>query len=368
MLALQNLLLIGINPCLLVFTLDLTYTWAEPPLTSRVRRLYHAERDELSRKCGFQTLRNASRCSGPFNLFIRNTMSKRPPVIISCALTGAGDTRAKNPSVPATPREIAEQAIDAARVGASIVHIHVRDPKTGKSSTQLAYYAEVMERIRAADCDVLINLTTGPGTMLNVPTDLPFRVEPIPDAALMTPAERVAHVVRLKPDICSLDVATMNFGEAAFLNPSNHLREMAALISEAGVTMELEVFDLGHARLATHLIATGAIPSRAYFQLCLAIPWGAPANPAVVAEMQRLLPNGANWSAFGIGPDQFPMVATAAILGGNVRVGLEDNLYISPGKLARDNAELVTKAARIIEDLGYQVATTAQARSALLGS
>lgn len=293
-------------------------------------------------------------------------MSKRPPVIISCALTGAGDTRAKNPAVPASPREIADQAIDAARAGASIVHIHVRDPETGKSSTEFAYYEEVVHRIRTARCDVLINLTTGPGAMLTVPTDAPFRIASIPNAELMTPSERVAHVVKLKPDICSLDVATMNFGEAAFLNPPNHLRAMAAEIEACGVTMELEVFDFGHARLASHLIAIGAIPKSAYFQLCLSIPWGAPATPTVVVEMQRLLPPGSHWSAFGIGPDQFPMVAVAAILGGHVRVGLEDNLHISPGKLARDNAELVAKAARMIADLGYQVATPDHARATLL--
>jgi uncharacterized protein (DUF849 family) len=294
-------------------------------------------------------------------------MSKRSPVIISCALTGAGDTRARNPAVPATPREIADQAVDAARAGASIVHIHVRDPETGKSSTKFGYYEEVVQRIRASRCGVLINLTTGPGTMMTVPTDAPFRVVSIPDAELMTPDERVAHVVKLKPDICSLDVATMSFGDAVFVNPANHLREMAAQIQASGVTMELEVFDFGHARLASHLIATGAIPRSAYFQLCLSIPWGAPATPSVVAEMARLLPAGAKWSAFGIGPDQFPMVAVASILGGHVRVGLEDNLYVAPGQLARDNADLVSKAARIIGDLGYEVATPDHARANLLG-
>ena len=294
-------------------------------------------------------------------------MSKRPPVIISCALTGAADTRAKNPAVPASPQEIADQAINAAKAGASIVHIHVRDPETGKSSTKFAYYEEVVHRIRASRCDVLINLTTGPGTMLTVPTDAPFRVAPIPDAELMTPSERVAHVVKLKPDICSLDVATMSFGDAVFVNPANHLREMAAQIQACGVTMELEVFDFGHARLASHLIATGAIPKSAYFQLCMSVPWGAPATPTVLAEMQRLLPPGAHWSAFGVGPEQFPTVAMAAILGGHVRVGLEDNLYVAPGMLARDNAELVTKAARIVEDFGFQVATPDYARSTLLG-
>ena len=295
-------------------------------------------------------------------------MSKRLPVIISCALTGAGDTRARNPAVPVTPQEIADQAIDAARAGASIVHIHVRDPQTGKSSTKFAYYEEVVQRIRSSRCEVLINLTTGPGTMLTVPTDPPFRVAPIADAELMTPQQRVEHVVKLKPDICSLDVATMNFGEAAFVNPASHLRAMAEQIAAAGVTMELEVFDFGHARLASHLIATGAIPKSAYFQLCLSVPWGAPATPTVVAEMQRLLPEGAKWSAFGIGHDQFPMVAIAAILGGHVRVGLEDNLYIGPGRLARDNAELVEKAARMIADLGYEVATPDLARASLLAA
>jgi len=294
-------------------------------------------------------------------------MSKRLPVIISCALTGAADTRAKNPAVPASPREIADQAIDAAHAGASVVHIHVRDPETGKSSTRYAYYEEVVQRIRASRCDVLINLTTGPGTMLTVPIDAPFRVEPIPDAELMTPSERVAHVVGLKPDICSLDVATMSFGDAVFVNPTNHLREMAAQIQACGVTMELEVFDFGHARLASHLIETGVIPKSAYFQLCMSVPWGAPATPTVLAEMQRLLPPGTHWSAFGVGPEQFRMVAMAAILGGHVRVGLEDNLYVSPGKLARDNAELVAKAARIIEDIGYQVASPDDARKTLLG-
>lgn len=303
----------------------------------------------------------------PSNISIYpDIMSKRLPVIISCALTGAGDTRAKSPAVPASPREIADQAIDAARVGASVVHIHVRNPETGHASTKFEYYEEVVQRIRADNHDVLINLTTGPGTMLMVPTDGPFRVTPIPHAELLMPHERIAHVLKLKPDICSLDVATMSFGEASFVNPPSHLRAMAAEIHAAGVTMELEVFDFGHVRLASHLIATGAIPRSAYFQLCMSVPWGAPGTPSVVAEMQRLLPPHANWSAFGIGSDQFPMVAIAAILGGHVRVGLEDNLYVSPGKLARDNAELVSKAARMVQDLGYEVASPDHARSTLL--
>jgi uncharacterized protein (DUF849 family) len=293
-------------------------------------------------------------------------MSQRQPTIISCALTGAADTRSKNPAVPASPQEIAEQAIAAAQAGAAVVHIHVRDPESGRPSTAYPYYEEVVERIRRSRCDVLINLTTGPGTVMTVPTDAPFRVLPIADAQLLTPQERIAHVIKLKPDICSLDVATMSFGEATFVNPPNHLREMAAAISAAGVVMELEVFDLGHARLAHHLMRTGGIPPSAYFQLCMDVPWGAPASPSVVAEMVRLLPDQARWSAFGIGAAQFPMVAMASILGGHVRVGLEDNLYLAPGRLARSNAELVDKAARIICDLGYAVASPDQARTLLL--
>jgi uncharacterized protein (DUF849 family) len=176
------------------------------------------------------------------------------------------------------------------------------------------------------------------------------------------------HAVKLKPDICSLDIATMNSGEAAFVNPASHLRAMAEQISATGVTVELEVFDFGHARLASPLITTGAIPKSAYFQLCLSVPWGALATPTVVAEMQQLLPDGAKWSIFGIGHDQFPMAAIAAVLGGHVRVGLEDSLYVAPGRLARDNAELVEKAARMILDLGHEVATPDLARASLLGA
>ena len=292
-------------------------------------------------------------------------MSTRRPVIISCALTGAGESFRKSPAVPITPAQIADQAIAAAQAGAAIVHVHVRDPATGLPSSRIELYAEVVERIRNAHTGVLINLTTGPGTMVDVSPTAPLTFGPIPHEPLMAPAERVAHVLALRPDICSLDVATMNMGEYAFVNVSKHLRAMAALIRSAGVLPELEVFDLGHVRLASHLIAQGDLELPGYFQLCMGVTWGAPATPEALALMRSLLPDGATWSAFGVGREQFPMVAAAATLGGNVRVGLEDNLYLEPGRLAQNNAELVAKAARIVRDLGFEVATPQDALSSL---
>lgn len=294
-------------------------------------------------------------------------MATRRSIIISCALTGgASGTRERNPAVPVSPQEIAEQAIDAARAGAAIVHIHVRDPATGEPSSKFEYYQETVSRIREAGSGVLINLTTGPGCILNIPTDEPYRVEPIAHSQLMTPAQRIEHILKLKPDICSLDVATMNVGDAVFANPVPHLKLMAEGIRKSGVIMELEVFDLGHVRLAQHLMQSGALPRNCYFQFCLAVPWGAPATPEVLASMRNMLPDETTWSAFGIGPDQFPMVAVSAVMGGHVRVGLEDNLYVAHRQLAKSNAELVSKAARIVRDLGFEVAAASEARETLL--
>ena len=284
------------------------------------------------------------------------------PVIISCAVTGGADSTGKSPYVPVTPQQIADQAIAAAEAGAAVVHIHVRDPRTGQPSVEYAHYEEVVERIRAARSPVLINLTTGPGAMAKVESEGPFRISGGRAAPLMTPAERVAHILRLKPEICSLDVATMNFGEACFINSPDHLRQMAALLADSGVVPELEVFDLGHIRLARHLIETGALKGPGYFQFCLGVPWGAPANAKVLDIMRDMLPEGALWSAFGIARDQFPIVAAAPGLGGNVRVGLEDNLYLAPGQLAKHNAELVEKSVRILSDLGYNTASPEEAR------
>lgn len=285
------------------------------------------------------------------------------PVIVTAALTGGADSAGQSPHIPVTPAQIAAEALAARRAGAAIVHIHVRQPETGKPSREPALYREVVERVRDAGTDVLINLTTGPGA-----TFLPAEDDPNRNAVprgMAGPEERVAHVLDLRPDICSLDVATMNFGPRAFANTPAHLERMAALIRDAGVKPELEVFDLGHARLAADMVRRGLFEAPPWFQLCLGIPWGAPATAEAMLALKSLVPEGAVWSGFGISRQQFPMVAQAVILGGHVRVGLEDNLYLSRGQLAQGNAPLVARAARIVEELGERVATPKEARELL---
>jgi len=286
------------------------------------------------------------------------------PVIISCALTGGGDSTGTSPHVPVTPAQIAAEALAARKAGASVVHIHVRDPQTGKPSRELALYRETVARIRDAGTDVIINLTTGPGARV-VPGSGNDMNQLGPGSTLASPEDRVEHVLDLKPDICSLDVATMNFGQHAMVNTPGHLIRMAELIREAGVKPELEVFDLGHAALAARLIADGHIAAPAFAQLCLGISWGAPASPEGMLALRGLLPPGTVWSAFGIARHQFPMVAQAVIAGGHVRVGLEDNLYLSRGVLAPGNTPLVERAKVIVEALGASVATPAEARAIL---
>jgi uncharacterized protein (DUF849 family) len=284
------------------------------------------------------------------------------PVIITAALTGGADSTGASPHIPITPAQIANEALAAREAGAAIAHIHVRNPETGKPARDPALYAEVVRLIRAAGSDVLINLTTGPGAGFFPGED------PNTNAVtrgMATPEERVAHVLALKPDICSLDVATMNFGPRAFVNVPAHLEAMAGMIRAAGVKPELEVFDLGHAALAADMVKRGLFESPPWFQLCLGIPWGAPATAEAMLALKALVPAGAVWSAFGISRQQFPMVAQAVILGGHVRVGLEDNLYLARGKLAEGNAPLVARAARIVHELGERVATPAEARSIL---
>lgn len=284
-------------------------------------------------------------------------------VIISCAITGAGDTVGKHPSIPVTPEEIATSAIDAARVGAAIVHIHVRDPQTGKPSRELALYRDVVERIRGSGVDVIINLTGGPGANY-----FPSEENPAiggPGTTLSPPQERVRHIQELRPEICTLDVATLSMGERTMLNTPAHLRVMARLIREAGVIPELEVFDTGHIRLAQRLIDENVLVSPPMIQLCLGIPYGAPATPEAMIMMRNMLPQPCVWAGFGISMHQFPMVAQAAILGGHVRVGLEDNLYLERGVFAPSNAALVQRAATIITSLGYKPATPAAAREIL---
>ncbi|HZB37274.1 MAG TPA: 3-keto-5-aminohexanoate cleavage protein [Beijerinckiaceae bacterium] len=280
--------------------------------------------------------------------------------VITCALTGSFDTPSKNPAVPVTPEQIATSALDAAKAGAAVVHIHVRDPKTTKPSMELSLYREVVERIRDKNDQVVLNLTTGPGGRF-----IPDPAEPRragEGTTLTTPAARMRHVEELKPPICTLDVATMNFGEHAFLNMPAHLREMADRAKAAGAKPEIEVFDLGHIELAKRLIAEGHLAEPPLFQICLGIPYGAPATPDTLLLMRDQLPKNAAWSAFGISRAEFPMVAVTVAAGGNVRVGLEDNLYLGKGKLAPSNAALVERAATIIELLDASVATPKEAR------
>jgi uncharacterized protein (DUF849 family) len=284
-------------------------------------------------------------------------------VMVTCAVTGGADTTKKHPGVPITPEQIAQAVIDARKAGATIAHIHVRDPKTGLASMDVGLYRQVVERVRDSGCDILVNLTTGPGSRY-IPSDDNPRVGG-PGTTMTAPLERVRHVVELLPDICSLDVGSMNFGETGFINTPAHLRIMARAIAQAGVKPELEVFDTGHVMLARRLIEEGAIARPALFQLCLGIPWGAPASTESMLNMRNLLPADAMWAGFGISRMQFPMVAQAAILGGHVRVGLEDNLYIEHGVLAPSNAALVERAVRIVESLGESVASPAEARQIL---
>jgi uncharacterized protein (DUF849 family) len=282
------------------------------------------------------------------------------PVIIACAVTGSADSTGTNPAVPVTPEEIANEAIAANKAGAAIAHIHVRNPETGKASTELKHYREVVERIRDSGSPVIINLTTGPGGRF-----VPDPADPMtagPSSGMFTAERRVEHVVELKPDICSLDVASMNFGEWNMVNSPAILRAMAKMIQDAGVKPELEVFDTGHVRLAAQMCADGDIADpRPLFQFCLGISWGAPASSEAMSLMRDLAPDNAVWASFGISRHEMPMVSAATLLGGHCRVGLEDNLYISRGELASGNAQLVEKAVGIVQSLGEDVATVDQA-------
>jgi uncharacterized protein (DUF849 family) len=262
-----------------------------------------------------------------------------------------------------TPQQIAQSAVDAAKAGAAIVHIHVRDPVTTRPSMDTALYGEVVERIRASGSDVLINLTTGPGARFTPGADDPLKAGPATNLKL--PAQRVEHILALRPDICSLDMGSMNMGGYVFVNTPSYLEAMAVAIRDAGVLPELEVFEAGHALLARRMIETGHIKGPGMFQICLGIAWGQPATPEAMHYMRGLLPAGSPWFAFGISLHQFPMVAQAVLLGGHVRVGMEDNIYLGKGELAPSNAALVEKAARIIEILGDHVASPAEARSML---
>lgn len=283
-------------------------------------------------------------------------LSMNKEVFITAAVTGSGATQDKSPHVPRSPEQIANSAIDAAKAGAAVVHCHVRDPETGAPSRDLKYYRELTERVRAADVDVVLNLTAGMGgDIVFGSTEAPF---PVNEAAtdMIGASERMAHIADCLPEICTLDCGTMNFAEADYVmtNTPGMLRAMGQMMTDLGVKPEIEAFDTGHLWFAKQLVSEGILESPALVQLCMGIPWGAPNDLNTFMAMVNNVPSDWNWSAFSIGRDQMPYVAASVLAGGNVRVGLEDNIYLSKGVLA-SNAQLVERAVGIIEGMGATV-------------
>ena len=283
-------------------------------------------------------------------------LSVNREVFITCAVTGSGGTQDRSPHVPRSPKQIAESAIEAAKAGAAIVHCHVRDPETGAPSRDPALYREVTERIREAEADVVLNLTAGMGgDMVFGSTEAPL---PLNDKGtdMIGAAERVVHVAECRPEICTLDCGTMNFAEADYVmtNTPGMLRAMGAMMTEMGVKPEVEAFDTGHLWFARQLVEEGVLAGPALVQLCMGIPWGAPNDLNTFMAMVNNVPADWHWSAFSLGRDQMPYVAAAVLAGGNVRVGLEDNLFLDKGVLAT-NAQLVDRAVGIVERMGARV-------------
>ncbi|WP_306319870.1 MULTISPECIES: 3-keto-5-aminohexanoate cleavage protein [unclassified Streptomyces] len=285
-------------------------------------------------------------------------------VIITAALTGAGDTVRKSPHVPVTPEQIAKNAVEAADAGAAVVHIHVRDPETGAPSRDTKLYREVVERIKETGVDVVINLTAGMGGDLVIDPDDP--TTHLAGTDLVSGLDRLPHVEDLLPDICTLDCGSLNFGDGSnlYVSTPDMLRQGAKRIQELGVRPELEIFDTGQLWFAKQLLAEGLLDDPTVFQLCMGIPWGAPADPGVLQSMVNMLPEGAQFASFALGRMQMPWVAQSILLGGHARVGLEDNLYLGKGNKAT-NAQLVERAVTITESLGSRVATPDEARATL---
>lgn len=285
---------------------------------------------------------------------------------ITCAVTGSGDTVGKHPAIPVTPDEIADSAVEAAKAGAAIVHIHVRDPDTGKGGRDPALFRQAVEKIRASDTDVVLNLTAGMGGDMvfgKGENPLPLNME---GTDMAGPLERIIHVEELMPEICTLDCGTMNFDEGDYVmtNTPSMLRTAAKRVQELGVRPELEVFDTGHLVFVKQLIAEGLIDAPVLIQLCCGIPYGAPDDPGTLMAMVNQLPAGAHWSAFSIGRMQLPFVAMAVLAGGNVRVGLEDNLYLQRGVYA-SNADLVERAVAILKAMNVRVLGPEEVRDQL---
>ncbi len=283
-------------------------------------------------------------------------------VILTCAVTGGSDVIAKHPELPVTPDEIAMAAVEAAQAGAAIAHIHVRDPKTGLPCKDLELYEETVKLIRASDTDVVLNITTGMGGDL-----IPSEEDPAmagPGSDMISPAKRVQHIEAIKPEICTLDCGSFNYSYTAYIATMDMLRESARRIQQAGVRPEVEAFDLGHIWQAKQLMKENLLDKNALFQLCMGIPYGAEGTTRNVVTMFDALPSGVAWGAFGIGRQEMPMVAQSVIMGGNARVGLEDNLFLEKGVLAT-NAQLVIRAKEIIERLGSRLVTPSEARRKL---
>lgn len=287
-------------------------------------------------------------------------------VFITCAVTGAGDTTGRSAHVPITPQQIADSAIDAAKAGAAVVHCHVREPETGAASRRLDLYREVTDRIRSAEVDVVLNLTAGMGgDLVFGGVEAPF---PLNDKAtdMAGATERVAHVAQCLPEICTLDCGTMNFnlGDYVMTNTPSMLREMARQMTALGVRPEIEAFDTGHLWFAKQLAEEGLIEDPVLIQLCMGIPWGAPDDLNTYLAMVNNVPAGWTFSAFSIGRNAMAYPAAAVLAGGNVRVGLEDNLYAGKGQLAT-NAQLVEKAVNVVTHMGARIIGPAEVRAKL---
>ncbi|SDF53681.1 MULTISPECIES: 3-keto-5-aminohexanoate cleavage protein [Thalassobaculum] len=277
-------------------------------------------------------------------------------VFITCAVTGSGGTQDKSPHVPRSPQQIAESAIDAAKAGAAVVHCHVRDPETGAPSRNLALYRELTDRIRDAEVDVVLNLTTGMGgDLTHGPVESPLPLNET-GTDLVGASERMAHIRECLPELCTIDCGTMNFAEADYvmMNSPGMLRAMGSMMTELGVKPEIEAFDTGHLWLAKQLVAEGVITGPALVQLCMGVPWGAPNDLHTFLAMVNAIPEGWSFSAFSLGRDQMPYAAASVLAGGHVRVGLEDNLYLERGVLAT-NAQLVEKAVTVVENMGAKI-------------
>jgi uncharacterized protein (DUF849 family) len=285
------------------------------------------------------------------------------PTILTCAVTGTFPTRAHNPALPVTPEEIAVACVGAAKAGAAICHIHVRDPKTGLPSMELPYYREVVERIRKSGMDLIINLTCGPGGRFIPSDDDPTKAAP--GTNFKTAEVRTEHIVELKPEICTLDLNTNWFGGGAVINTPRSIKIMAERMYASGVKPEMEVFDSGDLVLAADLVADGTLKQPLLFQIVTGIKYGFPSTPEAMMLAKSMLPKGCEWAAFGAGRHAFTMLAQAYILGGHCRIGMEDTVHLAKGAPAPSNAALVEKAVGIVRALGGQIATVAEAREML---